>query len=110
MGKLAVRLCASDCGGIVQGRSHKRFCSPACRVRAHRRVDPTADSKGAPVPEKALQRGRAVHQHVQAEGVTLPDRGRAVRCSGCGAAQPKLEGPLPVAFYCRNCVTAGAGA
>ena len=92
-------LCLCGCGQPVVGeRSTRRYFSPACRVKRHRHGGPKADSKVPPVAENRPQPARAVSQH---GGVTLRDTD--VRCAGCRAPMPKLEGPLPVLAYCGGC-------
>ena len=99
--------CLCGCGRAVGSkRSHQRYHSPACRVKAHRAqpvatIDslPTGKAQGAPRRAKAVS-------HSRTDDVTLSDRPKAVYCSGSGLPMSRLEGPLPVAVYCKDCVTA----
>jgi hypothetical protein len=100
------RLCACGCGRPLTGRKGKRFYSPGCRVKGHRRGAPQIDSKVPAVAENPLQGQGPVSQD---GGVTLTDTKPAdVYCAGCGSLMPKLEGPLPVAAYCSRCVNDGS--
>ena len=74
------------------------------RVRMHRRSAPTIDSKVPVMAEKALRRDGSVSAYPSTADVTLSDRQKAVHCAGCAEPMPRLEGPLPVAAYCRGCV------
>jgi hypothetical protein len=99
------RLCACGCGQPLTGRKSKRFYSDACRVKTHRRGVPQIDSKVPPVAENPLQGSEAVSQDTPVTETYLEPR--EVHCRGCGSLMPKLEGPLPVPAYCRECVPGG---
>ena len=72
-----------------------------------RRSAPTIDSKVPVMAEKALRRNRSVTTYAPNSDVTLSDRPKGVHCAGCAEPMPRLEGPLPVAAYCRDCVDGG---
>lgn len=73
----------------------------------HRRSAPTINSAVPVMAEKALRRDRSVSTYPSTADVTLSDRPKAVHCAGCAEPMPRLEGPLPVAAYCRDCVDGG---
>ena len=86
--------CECGCGRSVEGRrTTRRYSSASCRKRAER-------ARGG---QGGLSNPRSDSVH---EGVTLT-RSRPVHCAGCAEPMPKLEGPLPVAAYCRDCVDGG---
>ncbi len=99
-------LCACGCGRPVQGqRATRRYFNPSCRKRASRGLGsvPNVDFPGVAAPRGARHGKEVDPQH---GGVTL-SRSGAVSCAGCGAPQPKLQRPLPVASYCLVCAAAG---
>ena len=100
--------CACGCGRQLGGRrSHQRYATPACRVRAHRaRPVATIESRPSGEGQGPRRRVKAVSQYSPTDDVTLSDRPKVVHCGGCGVPMPKPEGPLPVAVFCRVCVAA----
>jgi len=101
---------ACVCGQRLAGlRSTRRYCSPACRLQAHRGCAPSVVSQTPEQGEKPPQRSGAVSHPTQARVETLTDTIRPVHCSGCAVLMPRLEGPLPpgVPAFCRECVAAG---
>ena len=93
MTNTTTKACACGCGREVSGRSHRRYASPTCRVRDHRRRDRDGDPKGAVAAEKALQEQGAVSPPSSANDVTHSDRAR-VRMDRRSA--PTIDSEVPI--------------
>ena len=93
-------------GRPVVGRRSRRFCSDACRKRF---------TKSSTSLQTAPPRGRGGREsRTQDEpATTTPDvrvtdtEPRPADCSGCWSLMPRLEGPLQVTAYFRECVPGG---
>lgn len=100
----AVRLCACGCGQPLAGRSHQRFYSDGCRKRFRR----AGNAHRTEIPDrKSSRETRTKPEPVPEDRGVWVSRSRVVYCAGCGAPMPRLEGPLPVAAYCEDCVAEG---
>jgi len=97
------RLCACGCGQAITGRRSRLYASDACRKRF---------TRGSPPHHTAPLRGRSGRESRTRDepATSTPDvrvidtEPRPVHCSGCWSLMPKLQGPLPVPAYCRECV------
>ncbi len=100
------RLCACGCGQPVTGRRSRRFYSDACRKRFSRG---SATHRSGSQPAATARESRTDGNPAPAiPGVRESDtKPREVFCAGCGSLMLRLEGPLPVAAYCRECVPGG---
>lgn len=98
--------CACGCGQPVTGRRSKRFFTDACRKRHNRGSTP---AQTAPLRSRSGREPRTQDE----PATTTPDvrvtdtERQPVHCAGCWCLMPRLEGPLPVPTYCRECVSGG---
>jgi hypothetical protein len=99
------RLCACGCGRPLKGQKSQRFFSDGCRKRANRAPAPRHNT---PQHDPGAREPRT--QPEPAPGIpgvrALDTNPREVFCAGCGSPMPRLEGPLPVPAYCRECALA----